>query len=271
MGIYLLTKAFFIGSFLLPTLSCARAVTVGELRCEFLKTPLGIDNVNPALSWTIQDERRGVTQVGYRLLVASSKEMLAENRGDLWDSGEVASDQSHLVTYAGKVLRSRQRCFWKVLVKTVAANGKSDSSGWSAPSWWEMGLLSPSDWQGSWIQSAACEPIDNDITRLWTRQTLVPQELNPSPLTENEKTLAAAQAEGERLIGSILPSPIFRSSFTVPGSVKRARLYITGLAFQEAFINGTAVSDRMFDPTVTYYQKRGGYVTHDVTAIVKEC
>lgn len=143
--------------------------SIAGLRCEYLSTPLGLDDAKPALSWTIRDERRGVVQTAYRVLVASSADLLAQDQGDLWDSGEVASDQSHLVDYAGKALVSRQRCFWKVFVKTVAADGQPATGVWSQPSWWEMGLLNPSDWQGSWIQSAACQPVDDEATRLWTR------------------------------------------------------------------------------------------------------
>jgi len=240
---------------------------VTGLRCEFMKTPLGIDDAQPALSWTIQDDRHGVMQTAYRVLVASSTALLAQGQGDLWDSGDVASDQSHLVVYAGKPLVSRERCFWKVQVRT-AADGQTLTGGWSEPSWWEMGLLQPTDWQGSWIQSAACQPVDNDITRRWTRQTLVPQELNDSVIKGHPAFAPAARAEGERLMGSLLPAPVFRTTFAVTGTVKRARLYVSGLGFEEAFINGAPVSNRMFDPSVNYYQGRGGYVTHDITALV---
>jgi len=34
------------------------APEVAGLRCEFMKTPLGIDDARPALSWIIRDERR---------------------------------------------------------------------------------------------------------------------------------------------------------------------------------------------------------------------
>ena len=246
------------------------ATEVAGLRCEFMKTPLGIDDANPALSWTISDGRRGVVQTAYRVLVASSEELLAKEQGDLWDSGVVESDQSHLVIYEGKPLVSRQRCYWKVLVKTSAADGAPNSGVWSQPDWWEMGLLQPEDWQGSWIQSAACTPVENELTKFWTRLALVPQELNAAPFTKNATAAEAARKEGERLLGSILPVPVFRSTFNVPGMIKSARLYIAGLGFQESFINGVAVSDRMHDPSVNFYQGRGGYVTHDITALVKQ-
>ena len=156
----------------------AAATEVAGLRCEFMKTPLGIADTKPALSWTIQDARRGVMQTAYRVLVASSDQLLAQDKGDLWDSGEVASDRSHLVTYEGRPLVSRERCYWKVRVKTITADGKQDSSVWSKTSWWEMGLLKPEDWQGNWIQCAACQPMENETVRLWTRMCLVPPELN---------------------------------------------------------------------------------------------
>ena len=241
-----------------------------------MKTPLGIDDARPALSWTIQDARRGVVQKAYRVLVASSEELLSKDKGDLWDSGPVKSDQSHLVIYgtpstmlrAGKPLVSRQRCFWKVQVKTQAADGKPDSGVWSQPSWWEMGLLKPEDWQGSWIQSPASKPVDDETTRLWARQALIPQELNIPSVKKNKALMEACEAEGQRLMGSVLPAPVFRSSFAVSGPVRRARLYVSGLGFQEAFINGKPVSDRLHDPSVNYFKGRGGYVTHDITALV---
>lgn len=231
-----------------------------------MQQPLGIDDALPALSWTIQDDRRGVVQQAYRVLVASSEELLAQNKGDLWDSDEVASDQSHLVNYAGQALVSRQRCFWKVFVKTVAADGKPASGVWSSPSWWEMGLLNPSDWQGSWIQSAACQPVANDITRLWTRLCVVPPELND--LKNKPDAAEEVKAAASKKLDAVLPAPVFHKIFAVPGSVKRARVYLSGLGFHEATLNGQRVGDHIHDPSITQYKVRGGYVTHDISALI---
>ena len=239
-----------------------------ELRCEFMKTPLGIDDINPALSWTIKDDRRGAKQIAYHILVASTEQNLVQNVGDLWDSGEQKSDKSHLVRYNGKPLKSRQRCFWKVLVKTVAAEDSNEEITWSEPSWWEMGLLKPDDWKGCWIQSSVCRPVDNETTRLWSRMALIPQELNEGVIKSNPELIEPAKKQGKRFLASILPPPLFRSKFKLQEKVKRARLYISGLGFQEAFINGRAVSNNMHDPGVTFFEKRAGYVTHDVTDLL---
>jgi alpha-L-rhamnosidase len=237
------------------------------LRCEFMKNPLGIEDTKPALSWTIRDDRRGVVQTGYRVLVASSEALLAKDQGDLWDSGDVKSEQSHLIAYAGKPLISRQRCFWKVRVQTRAADGNANSSGWSSPGWWEMGLLKPSDWQGSWIQSAACNPMDDDMTRLWTRMCIVPPELND--LKNNPAAAQVVTTAAQKKLDAVLPAPVFHTTFDVQGTVKRARIYLSGLGFHEATLNGKPVSDHIHDPSITQYKVRGAYVTHDISSLVR--
>ena len=75
-------------------------------------------------------------QTAYQVLVASSAGALAEDHGDLWDSGKTASDQSALV-YAGKPLASRTVCYWKV--RRMGKDGQPSS--WSQPAQWTMGLL----------------------------------------------------------------------------------------------------------------------------------
>ena len=88
-------------------LAAGETIRVAELRCEYLVDPMGIDVVQPRLSWQIQSSdpaRRGIRQSAYHILVASTEETLRANRGDLWDSGEVKSDQSTQVVFHGKPL-----------------------------------------------------------------------------------------------------------------------------------------------------------------------
>jgi alpha-L-rhamnosidase len=118
------------------------AVTVGDLRCENLENPLGIDVTEPRLSWKLHSNDRDQMQSAYQILVASSEKELAENKGDLWDSGKISSDQSIQIPYAGTPLASRAECFWKVRVW----DGTGKPSGWSKPAHWSIGLLSTRDW-----------------------------------------------------------------------------------------------------------------------------
>ncbi len=121
-----------------------------RLRCEFLTDPLGIEARRPRLAWWVSDPRRGARQSACHVLVASSREALDRDEGDVWDSGRLESAEPRL-DYGGLELRSRQRCFWKV--RTYDAD--AEPSPWSEPARWEMGLLDPGEWGAEWIGRAA--------------------------------------------------------------------------------------------------------------------
>ena len=127
--------------------STSADLVVDRLRCEYEIDPLGIDANQPRLSWTLQSNQRGQIQTGYQVLVASSAEKLADDQGDLWDSGKVSSAQMHLVAYQGRPLASSQRVFWKVRVW----DRDGTPSAWSAPAAWTMGVLKKDDWRAHWI------------------------------------------------------------------------------------------------------------------------
>jgi alpha-L-rhamnosidase len=149
---------------MLSCLSAAVAADLVNLRCEYRDNPLGIDAAKPRLSWVTEArgqkaEVRGQKQTAYQILVASTPELLVKDKGDLWDSGKVVSDQSIQVEYGGKPLESRLVCYWKVRVwlaapKFPSEGGDKDgkATAWSQPAWWSMGLLKPDDWQAKWIK-----------------------------------------------------------------------------------------------------------------------
>jgi alpha-L-rhamnosidase len=134
----------------LGTTAAAAGLVPADLRVEYRQDPLGVDVARPRLSWILQatdPNERGQRQTAYQVLVASSPELLRADKGDLWDSGKVASDQSIHVVYEGKPLGSRMFCHWKVRV--WESGGKA--SGWSEPAKWSMGLLERSAWKAKWI------------------------------------------------------------------------------------------------------------------------
>lgn len=146
-------------------------MVVNNLYCEYQINPLGIDESQPRMSWILTADQRGEKQSAYRVLVASSQEKLAQDIGDLWDSGKIDSDQSIHVVYAGKELQSRMKCFWKIR----AWNRVGKPSKWSQMSIWTMGLLKPDDWQAKWICADHNEPWQqgNDWPLPWLRKTFV--------------------------------------------------------------------------------------------------
>ena len=108
------------------------------------------------------------------------------------------------ISYNGKSLASFQQVYWRV----AAWDQNGTACGWSETAFWEMGVLSVSDWGNStWIQRAPAYPAPQDQC---------------SQFHSND------------------PAPIFRTAFTQPGekTVARARVYIAGLGYYIMTING---------------------------------
>jgi hypothetical protein len=76
-------------------------------------------------------------------MVSSTASALAQNRGDLWDTGKVASTATFEIPYRGKHALAH---FWKVQIWDQA----DAVSPWSALARWSAGLR-PDDWKAKWI------------------------------------------------------------------------------------------------------------------------
>jgi alpha-L-rhamnosidase len=59
-----------------------------------LKIRSGVDSSPPRLFWKLESDERGQLQTAYEILAASSAEILAQDKGDLWDSGRVKSGET---------------------------------------------------------------------------------------------------------------------------------------------------------------------------------
>lgn len=106
-----------------------------------VSNPLAIDRDAVRFTWRQADAERGAAQTAYRILVATSRERLAQGKGDVWDSGKVDSDKSAGIAYGGAALPAVTRLWWKVRVWNRA--GKPGP--YSAPARFDTGLA-----QGEW-------------------------------------------------------------------------------------------------------------------------
>lgn len=167
-----------------------------NLRCEYAVNPLGVDVPHPRLFWVLESGERGQRQTAYEILAASTEKILANDRGDLWDSGIVPSDQTIHIPYVGRGLISSEQVFWKVRVWD--ANGSV--STWSKPVTWTMGLLNPNDWRGNWIGAA-----DTNIPSLRLRREFIVKQglkralVNICGLGQYELTLNGKKADDDFL------------------------------------------------------------------------
>ena len=85
---------------------------ITELRCElsaadaeaFADSPYCIDRERPCFSFALDGEGEDVTVRYYKILVSSSASLLADNNGDMWDSGLIYSSDTSCIEYGGRPL-----------------------------------------------------------------------------------------------------------------------------------------------------------------------
>ncbi|MGP1477144.1 MAG: alpha-L-rhamnosidase N-terminal domain-containing protein [Phocaeicola sp.] len=189
-------------------------VKINRLTCENVNQPLCIGTVYPLLAWQCTSSIQNDHQTAYQIIVSDNQEDINRNKGNLWNSGIVKSEDQNNVIYKGKKLRSDTRYYWKVRVW----NTNEEISEWSDVAYFETGLLYAKDWKGQWIGDGTDVPSD-----------------------EKEAYKDA-------------PAPIFRKTYQVDKKVVSAKLYITGLGYYEATINGKKVTETVLNPGWTDYR-----------------
>jgi alpha-L-rhamnosidase len=118
------------------------------LKTEYHTNPIGIDQTGPRFFWVIESTEENTLQTAYHLQVSSGADF-TRRENLTWDTGKAESSQSIHVEYSGRPLQSSTRYYWRV--KTWDNHG--NESDWSETSYFEMGLLSPTDWKAQWIES----------------------------------------------------------------------------------------------------------------------
>lgn len=117
---------------------------ITNMRCEYLKDPLGIDVISPRFTWEIVSDKE-YHQISCRVSVATSPDMLRQGKANMWKSQRINGSVSRMV-YKGKPLQSHTRYYWQVEVW-----GTSGHKLRSEMSSFETAKLSKQDWKAQWI------------------------------------------------------------------------------------------------------------------------
>ena len=193
-------------------------VSVVNLRVENLEKPLGIDTAEPRFSWQITSDKQNVRQTAYQIIVS-------DNKGEVWNTGKVESDQQLWIQYAGKQLQSNTACTWRVKVWTTV--GESE---WSSDECFSVGLLHEGKWSGYWIGL---------------------ERLLPGEERGMHTRMAARYLRKEFSLKD--------------KAIKRATAYVAGIGLHEFYVNGQRMGDRVLMPVPSDYRKTIYYNTFDVT------
>jgi len=111
-----------------------------DLKTEHLNAPLGIDTPEPRFSWRTDAE----SQDTYHIYVGTDSSAVAQGKGDTWDV--YRESDSTLITYKGQPLQPFTKYHWGVQVTSKDGRKSKIST-----SFFEMGTMDTSNWEGNWI------------------------------------------------------------------------------------------------------------------------
>jgi len=181
---------------MLVSMSCySQKLSLFALTAEYQHNPVGIDIAKPRLSWKISAPGTDVMQTSYELRVATDSVSLTKGKNMFWQQQKVKSDQSVLVEYNGPALVSSQRYYWQVKIR----DNKGNSSEWSKPAFWEMGLLKTSDWTAKWIKSNLAADTADGPSPMFRRAFSVNKTLKSARLYITSHGVFEAYLNGHRV------------------------------------------------------------------------
>lgn len=213
-----------------PFANASSSLQPDRLTCEYVENPLGISELIPRLTWTLTSNQRNQRQSAYQIVVCDQLSLMLQSKGNVWESGKVQSPQNVNIEYKGIALKPFTRYFWQVRVY----NENGEPSAWSKTAWFETAMLKDSDWGAEWI---------GDGKKQFER---------PEDFYGDD------------------PMPLFRKAFNANKKIVSARLYVCGLGYYEAYLNGKKIADHVLDPGWTTYKKQVLYVTYDITSLIRK-
>ena len=216
--------------------ACGSKVELANLTVEMQDGSMPLATATPRFSWNYEARVDNVMQTSYRVIVASSEEKARRGEGDLWDSQSVDTSQMLYITYAGKTLKSRDRCWWRVYTTVTygaPASRRHEETLESPIQYFELSLLDRSEWHASWI---------------------------------------GRDYEDDKIEGhTVVAARYLRHEFQLRQDIDHARLYISGLGQYQAFFNGQEVApDELMKPALSDYTRRVYFNAYDVTDLLWE-
>lgn len=225
-----ITLAFLASIFFVYAGLAASLLQPVKLTCEYLENPLGVDVAVPRFGWTFNLAGKNQMQSAYEIIVSDHLKDVQQGNGTIWATGKIVSAENIQVEYRGKTLQSFTKYYWRVRI----FDQSNEMSAWSAVNSFETSMLHTSDWKAQWIGDGSKNPeYDADYFK------------------------------AERM-------PLLRKEFLTGKKITTARLYISGVGYYEAYLNGKKIGDHVLDPGFTTYGQEVLYSVYDITALLKK-
>lgn len=261
-----------------------------DLKTNGYTNPIGIDVLEYKVSWKIPVEynsqnirNKGQRQTAYQIQVAQEVEAFDSGINLLWDSGKIISNKQIKIPIMIDSISSMTKYYWRVRYW----NESNVLSSWSAPVWFETGILYAKDWgNAEWI-SGNVHSTSDSLSEFWKDRSIldinfqhiekkngsggvVPRYVPNQPIHYNKSKLDLWYNEIKSMLDKVKPATYFRRTFTLTEKPVRARLYITGLGYYKPYLNGKRIPSPHLAPNVSHYNKRVLYNVYDVTDFIKQ-
>ena len=232
-----------LAAMLLAPLAALHAADVANLRCEYLKDPLGIDVAKPRLSWVIEDRR--TEDRGQRTEADGVSGAGGFDPESCWPKTRVTCGtaarwrvtRAFISSTRVRLLSPECGVFGKSVYGLLTSELRSRvTSSWSQPAIWTMGMLKPED---------PPSPGSSGVTS-WSAKWIRSQE--------NDVTVA----------------PWFRKTFELSAVPVRASVCVNIAGYAELYVNGQKVGTDVLTPAVSDHNLQVFYNTYDVTPLLKK-
>jgi alpha-L-rhamnosidase len=169
----------------------AQKLQLAELTTEYQTNPIGLDVTQPRFSWVLVSPQRDILQTAYELRVSTDVNF----KSIAWQTGKVNSDQSAFIPYSGTPLKAKQLYYWQAR----AWDNKGNTSPWSTPASFEVGLLAADDWKASWIEPAIPGDSSGGPAPILRREFDVKKAIKSARLYITSHGLYEAHINGKRV------------------------------------------------------------------------
>ena len=258
------------------------AADVMDLTVELEDNPIGLDTARPRFSWKMkpEDGKRGQMQTAYRLILGTDIEKVRAGEGIVFDSGKVQSDACVLVDILPEDLKETTRYYWTVKVWDEHAQ----QGAFAPPAQFETGYFSEDFWSkdgAMWIESPLARRNTDEVEH-WIRYSVanllgaLGSDSKPGGqydrfkhLVTDEEVASYEARMKETMRENIWSGSLLRKEFTA-GKIVQARLYISGLGYYRAYLNGRKIGDRVLAPSETDFSANVYYNVYDVTEMIGE-
>ena len=232
---------------------------VKQLVCEYKTDPVGIDVVKPRLSWQLSSTENGVMQTAYEIRVAESAAKLSSGKL-IWSTGKVNNSQSVNIIYNGPALSSSERVYWQVRIW----DSKDKATAWSAPAYWEMGILSPSEWKGSWLTFGSPKEVKESLPSQYFRK-----EFALSKKVKSARVYATALGFYElHLNGAKVSTDLFTPGWTSFKKRLQYQTYDVTSMLRDKNAIGVVLADGWYRGNLGW-SKRGAYYGNQLAFLVQ--